>query len=67
MVKFLQWAFKQPNTWALTFRQYIDWQQAPPGADVSGYTVAVDCFPAALLAGLLLLQLRRWHVHPYCR
>ncbi|EFN59809.1 hypothetical protein CHLNCDRAFT_133541 [Chlorella variabilis] len=43
VVKFLQWAFKQPNTWALTFRQYIDWQQAPPGADVTTLLAKYTC------------------------
>ena len=34
IVQFLQWALAQPDTWALTYRQYVEWRRAPPGTQV---------------------------------
>lgn len=33
-VDFLKWSMSQPDTWALTYRQYIEWRKAPAGTNV---------------------------------
>lgn len=30
VVEFLRWAHAQPNTWSLTYAQYVDWLEAAP-------------------------------------
>jgi hypothetical protein len=34
LVQFFRWASRQPDTWFLTFRQYVSYLQAPPGTKV---------------------------------
>lgn len=45
VVDFLRWALAQPNTWALTYTQYVAWLEAGPAADVSTGCCLPACRP----------------------
>ncbi|KAI3438690.1 hypothetical protein D9Q98_001110 [Chlorella vulgaris] len=42
IVAFLQWALAQPDTWALTYQEYIVWLQAGAGDDIAS-VLAYTC------------------------
>ncbi|KAL4425385.1 hypothetical protein ABPG75_009401 [Micractinium tetrahymenae] len=43
VVGFLRWALAQPNTWALTYSQYVAWLEAGPAADMAELLAAYPC------------------------
>lgn len=40
---FLLWATQQPNTWAVTYRQYVAWMQAPRGTPMESILAPYIC------------------------
>lgn len=38
IVQFLSWATQQPDTWGITYLQYLQYLQAPSGTTVSAYS-----------------------------
>ncbi|KAL4431468.1 hypothetical protein ABPG75_006724 [Micractinium tetrahymenae] len=43
ILQFLSWAFQQPDTWGITYRQYLQWLQSPPGTAIASVLAEYTC------------------------
>lgn len=43
IVEFLSWALRQPDTWGVTYRQYLQWLQSPPGTSIASVLENYEC------------------------
>ncbi|KAL4421770.1 hypothetical protein ABPG77_009753 [Micractinium sp. CCAP 211/92] len=43
ILQFLSWALQQPDTWGVTYRQYLQWLHAPPGTSIASVLESYTC------------------------